>query len=185
MDPYYILKQYASSNTLINSFVKNIDTGLLFIKKFTEFDNRTIYNVHHYLQKNNKIKKYTSQKNIIKKAIILYDGWIYGNTIYYKNTLSNKNLLSTLIHEYIHYIRKKDGRFIYNSSKNIFIEECIAELSSIYFIKNIEDKKFIFDTNFLDNFINDIIFDYNLNLTLDTARQLQDNILNEKLLYIY
>jgi hypothetical protein len=185
MEPYHMLTQYASMNKLIYSFVKNIDSGLLFIKTFTEFDNRTIYNVQHYLQKNNKIKKYTSHKNIIKKAIMLYDGWIYSNTIYYKDTLSNKKLLSTLIHEYIHYIRKKEGKFIYNSSKNIFIEECIAELSSIYVINNIEDKYFIFDDNFLENFINDIISDYNLNLTLESARQLLDYILNEKLLYIY
>ena len=54
MKPYYMLMKYASMNKLINSFVKNIDTGLLFIKKFTEFDNRTIYNVRNYLQKNKK-----------------------------------------------------------------------------------------------------------------------------------
>ena len=185
MEPYYVLKEYASTNKLIYSFVINIDTGLLFIKKFTEFDNKTIYNVKHYLQKNNKIKKYTSNKNIIKKAIMLYDGWIYGNTIYYKDTLSNKNLLSTLVHEYIHYIRKKEGKFIYNTSKNIFIEECIAELSSIFFINTIENKDFIFDNNFLEKFINDIICDYNLHLSLESARKLLDYILNEKLLYIY
>ena len=68
---------------------------------------------------------------------------------------------------------------------NIFIEECIAELSSIYFINNIEDKYFIFDDNFLEKFINDIISNYNLNLTFESARQLLDYILNEKLLYIY
>jgi hypothetical protein len=184
MDPYVILIQYGPTSKLIYSFIKNIDNGMLFIKKFTEFDNRTIYNVQHYLHKNNKIKKNTSHKNIIRKAIILYDGWIYGNTIYYKDTLSNKKLLSTLIHEYVHYLRKKEGKFLYNSSKNIFIEECIAELSAIYFINSIENNNFIFNVNFLDNFIIDINSEYNLNLKLETAKQLLDTIINEKLLYI-
>jgi len=136
-------------------------------------------------KKKNKIKKYTSHKNIIKKAIILYDGWIYGNTIYYNDKLSKQRILSTIIHEYIHYMRKKERKFIYNSSKNIFIEECIAELSSVYFINTVENKHFRFDDNFLENFINTIISSYNLNITVELARQLLDYILNSQLLYIY
>lgn len=184
MEPYAMLAQYVSTNTLIKSFVNHIDNGLVCIKKFTEFDNRTINNVRHYLQKN-KIIKNSSNKIIINKALTLYDGWIYGNTIYYNDKLSNKILLATLIHEYIHYIRKKEGKFIYNSPKNIFIEECIAELSSVYFIKTIEDKNFVIDPNNINDIISNIITNYNLNLTLEYALQLLDYILNEKLLYIY
>jgi len=184
MDPYSTLTQYASTNQIIFSFVKNIDNKLLFIKKFTEFDNRVIYYVQQYLQKHKKINKTTTHKNIIRKAMQLYDGWIYGNTIYYKDTLSNQQLLSTLVHEYVHYLRKKEGKFIYNSHKNIFIEECIAELSSIYFINRIEDNPFILNKKNQANVINNIISNYYLDLSFETAKQLLDNILNEKLLYI-
>ena len=164
MKVYKILKRYSIKNKLIKSFVKNIDNGLIQIKKFSEFDNRTIWNVKKYLKKR-KIKCTTS-KNVIEKALILYDGWIYGNTIYYNDILDNNKLLETLIHEYVHFIRKKEKKFIYRSDENIFTEECIAELSSIYFMNKLTDCNYIFTNKFLEIFINEIILNYNLDVSI-------------------
>jgi hypothetical protein len=97
---------------ILDECFKRIGDKSIQIRPFSQFDKRVLAN----------IKKYCPIESEIHKK---YDGWIYGNTIYY-NELSNGCIMDTIIHEYIHWKRKKSKQFRYRTPMDIFIEEGLA-----------------------------------------------------------
>ena len=165
----------------LNNFIINFNKGNFTIKKFTEFDNKTIANVRLYLKKH-KLPHKTNQQ-VIKSALNEYYGWIYHNTLYYRDNLELTDIISTILHEYVHWIRRKDGTYKYKTDNDIFIEEFFAELISEYYVNTIFTKNYIITLDIISNTIELIISKYNLNIKKEKACELVNNNLHTVLKY--
>ena len=137
MNPYRLLEKYKNKHRVINEIKYHIDKNNLQIKPFSEFDNLVIQNIRHY----SKHSKSISKSYIIQYALSNYYGWIYGNVLYYRDNTRSLELLDTIIHEYVHWIRKKQKLFLYTTSKYRFIEESIAHIIAKYITYKITRKR--------------------------------------------
>ena len=159
----------------IQNFIYNLKNGTFNVKTFSQFDNRTIANVKLYLKKE-RLPRSTKEK-VIQSALKQYYGWIYDNTLYYNDTLDIDDTISTLLHEYVHWIRRVDGTYKYNSDNNIFIEEFFAELISEFYINVLNNKEAVITSCIINNTANHIISKYKLNIKKEKAIQLiYDNL---------
>jgi hypothetical protein len=125
MNPRNLLKLYSDRVPLIQNILEHLDNNDIYIRPFSEFDNHALANVRLYMKKHN-IKVPLSRDSLIRKAQRLYYGWIYGNTLYYRDGTSNMELLDTIIHEYVHWNRKQRKVFRYDTEKYIHREEYLA-----------------------------------------------------------
>jgi uncharacterized protein YjaZ len=160
-------------SNFIETLLDNFNKDKFIIKKFTEFDNKTIANVRLYLKKN-KLPHKTKQQ-VIKSALNEYYGWIYHNTLYYRDNLELNDIISTVLHEYVHWLRKQEKTFKYKTSNDIFIEEFFAELVSEYYINNINKKNYIITPEIISSTIKIIISKYNLDICKNKAHELVYN----------
>lgn len=85
-----------------------------------------------------------SKKNIISKICDQYFGICMSNISYISPYIDEIKLVSTIVHEFIHFIR---GGYIvweyYYSTENAFIEECLAVIAEEYFVGNTNIEKII------------------------------------------
>lgn len=77
---------------------------------------------------------YASKQDVIQSASKLYQGWIHGDTLYFKEGLGQYNTEATVLHEYVHWYRRKEGLYKYRTKKDQFVEEYIAENVSNFFM---------------------------------------------------
>ena len=164
---YSILLKHRHRYNFINDFIININTNQCVIKKFTEFDNRTIAQVRLYLKKLRLPRN--TKKEVIQNAINQYSGWIYDNTLYYNNSLNNSEIISTIIHEYVHWKRKKEQVFKYRTANDIFLEEFFAEyVSKVYM--NIFNKKSVYIS--IPKLIKTVLYTYRLPIDPSIANKI-------------
>ena len=88
------------------------------------------------------------QKNIIRIICDQYNGICVSNISYVSPYLDETKLVSTVIHEFLHFVR---GSYIlwasFLNSGDVFIEECLAMMAKKYFIKNTNIEEIIEITN--------------------------------------
>jgi hypothetical protein len=67
-----------------------------------------------------------TREETIRHAKREFSGWTYGDTIYYKVVRSKREMMDTIIHEYVHWKRKKLGVYRYKTPMQKLREETIA-----------------------------------------------------------
>ncbi len=94
------------------------------IKTFDQLDGRVLANIRQYLRKMGIHPK--TREETVRWAKRKFSGWVYGNTIYYKVVSSKREMLDTIVHEYVHWKRKKLGVYKYKTPRQKFVEEVTA-----------------------------------------------------------
>ena len=94
------------------------------IKTFDELDGRVLANIKLYLRKMGIHPK--TRAETIRWAKRKFSGWMWGDNIYVKVVPSRKETLNTLVHEYVHWKRKKLGVYKYRTPLQKLREETLA-----------------------------------------------------------
>ena len=94
------------------------------IKTFDQLDGHVLANMKLYLRKMGIHPK--TRAETIRWAKRKFSGWMWGDNIYVKIVPSRKETLNTLIHEYVHWKRKKLGLYKYKTPTQKLREETIA-----------------------------------------------------------
>ena len=167
MDIYNYINKFKDKRPIINKILKEVDSGKLIIRNFDEFDNRTIAHIRKYMIKYNMINVDTSTKLIINKAKSQWYGWSHSNFMYINNQISKSidEMLNTIIHEYIHYYRKRNDIFKYGTHNQVFIEEFFAYLVANYNVDSLKCNIKIKLTNeYIEKIYKHVIKKYELNI---------------------
>ena len=94
------------------------------IRTFDQLDNRVLVNIRQYLKKIGITPR--TREDTVKWAKRKFSGWTYGDTIYFKIVPSRREMVDTLIHEYIHWKRKSIGTYRYKTPRQQLLEETIS-----------------------------------------------------------
>ena len=94
------------------------------IKTFDELDGHALHNIKQYLAKDGIYPR--SRASTLAWAKRRYSGWVWGDTIYFKIVPSRRDTLDTLIHEYVHWARKRAGVYRYSTRRQKLFEESLA-----------------------------------------------------------
>jgi hypothetical protein len=166
MDIHNYISKFKDKRPIINNILKDSANGKLKICNFDEIDNRTLAQMHQYMLSHKVIKSEVSYKVVINKAKKIWYGWCYNNTIYNNDEISKGyEMLNTVIHEYIHYYRKRTDVFKYGTHNQIFIEEFFAYLVANYNVDCIKSRKTIKLTNdYIEKLYTSVIKKYELHI---------------------
>jgi len=142
MNIYNYIKKFKDKRPIINKILTEIENGKLIIRNFDEIDNRTLAQMRQYMISHKIIYTNVSDQTIINKAKKIWSGWCYNNIIYNNSEISKGyEMLNTVIHEYIHYYRKRVDIFKYCTHNQVFIEEFFAYLVANYNVDCIKSNK--------------------------------------------
>lgn len=94
------------------------------VKTFDQLDGRVLANIRQYLRKMGINPK--TREETVRWAKKKFYGWTYGNTIYFKVVRSKREMLDTIIHEWVHWKRKNLGVYKYKTPRQKFTEETLA-----------------------------------------------------------
>jgi hypothetical protein len=128
----HVRRYFSHHHPFISELHEDTNSGYIHVKPFYQFDNRVVAHMRPYLKK--RRMKRSTKADIVRSAGILYQGWIYGNTLYYKNGMKACDIVETILHEYVHWRRKCEGLYKYCTANDKFIEECFANIVSQYWI---------------------------------------------------
>lgn len=134
------------------------------------------------------IKPFTDMSKAAKRNLNEYDrkhpmsshdylGWYYSKCLYIKDGLCDDMYIETIVHEYVHYLRKKSKQFTYRRDKNIFFEEALAEVVAKTVIKQISKPTFRVHHNFVKHICKDVRYQYELNA--DLTKGFVESLLSE------
>ena len=161
--------QKHANHKLIRRIIKHIKSHDIEVRTFDQFDNHALANVRSYLAKRSASK---SGVDVTKVANRNYSGWIYGNVLYYNARLTDIDIVETIVHEYVHWQRKKYGVFRYGTTNEIFIEESTAELVSSQVGRVLRTKALnmrAIDDAYIQKVITGVVSHYKLPLDIETA----------------
>ena len=174
MDIYNYIKKFKDTRPIINNILKDVTDGKLIIRNFDEIDNRTLAQMRMYMVShkiinaniNANVHTNVSTKTIINKAKKIWSGWCYNNIIYNNSEISKGyEMLNTVIHEYIHYYRKRTDIFKYGTHNQVFIEEFFAYLVANYNVDCIKSgKKIKLTSEYIEKLYTHVIKKYQLNI---------------------
>jgi hypothetical protein len=144
MDIHNYISKFKDTRPIINNILKDVTNGKLIIRNFNMIDNRTLAQMRQYMVNHKVINAHAniSNQTIINKAKKIWSGWCYNNIIYNNSEISKGyEMLNTVIHEYIHYYRKRADIFKYGTHNQVFIEEFFAYLVANYNVDCIKSNK--------------------------------------------
>lgn len=91
------------------------------IRSFDELDGNVLADMRRYMK-----KPHLSRAETIRIVKRKFSGWVRGNNIYFKVVPSKREMMDTIIHEYVHWVRKQSKVYRYRTDRQKLLEESLA-----------------------------------------------------------